>query len=220
MNRFKTLLTVIGAVTILALAANTVSYAATGSALLLGKTNKATKQTTVKRTTAGPALGLTTKSASDAPLVTNGKGKVANLNADSLDGKDSTAFAPMPTVIRGSWAMGTTAAAGGATTGEGISFGWTLPAAPIAHFIPVGEPLPAGCSGSAAFPSAAPGHLCVFALFSTGNFTVAAVCDSGNFTCPGASRFGAAVFGVSTGAGNFQMSGNWAVGATSVTASP
>jgi len=87
-----TALTVIGAVTVLMLAANTVAYAATGGKFILGHTNKAGKQTTLKRTRSGAALGLTTKSSSNAPLTTNGKGRVANLNADMVDGLDSTAL--------------------------------------------------------------------------------------------------------------------------------
>lgn len=92
MRRFKTVLTVVGAVTILVLAGNTVAFAATGGKFYLGKVNKANKQSVLKRTTSGPALKLATTSSSSAPLTTNGRGKVANLNADLLDGKDSTAF--------------------------------------------------------------------------------------------------------------------------------
>jgi hypothetical protein len=92
MQKLKTFLTVFGAVTVLVLAANTVAYAATGGKFILGHVNKANKQTTLKRTTSGSALGLVTKSSSNAPLVTNGRGKVANLNADMVDGLDSTAL--------------------------------------------------------------------------------------------------------------------------------
>lgn len=92
MRRFKTMLTVIGAVTVLVLAGNTVAFAATGGKFYLGKVNKANKQSVLKRTTSGPALKLATASSGNAPLVTNGRGKVANLNADLLDGKDSTAL--------------------------------------------------------------------------------------------------------------------------------
>jgi hypothetical protein len=94
MHRIKTFLTVIGAVTILVLAANTVAYAATGGKFVLGQTNKANKATTLKRTTSGPALNLVTKPSSTAPFTVNSNGKVANLNADSLDGLDSSSFAP------------------------------------------------------------------------------------------------------------------------------
>ena len=92
MLTFKTLLTVIGAVTVLVLAGNTVALAATGHAFVLGKTNKANKVTTLKRTTSGPALSLHTTSSGAAPMTVNGKGKVANLNADTVDGLDSSAL--------------------------------------------------------------------------------------------------------------------------------
>ena len=90
MQKFKTFLTVIGAVTILVLAANSAVYAATGGKFILGKTNKASAVSTLKRTTGGSALKLTTTSSSVAPLVVNGKGKVANLNADIVDGYDGS----------------------------------------------------------------------------------------------------------------------------------
>lgn len=99
MHRLKTFLTVIGAVTILVLAANTVAYAATGGKFILGKTNKANKVSTIKRTTSGSALNLVTKSSSNAPFTTNGHGKVGNLNADRLDGLDSTALTTVPYVF-------------------------------------------------------------------------------------------------------------------------
>jgi len=92
MNRFKTFLTVIGAVTILVLAANSAVYAATGGKFILGHTNKAGKVSTLKRTHSGAALNLVTKSSANAPMTVNGKGKVANLNADMVDGLDSSAL--------------------------------------------------------------------------------------------------------------------------------
>jgi len=88
MRHLKTLLTVLGAVTVLVLAGNTIVLAATGNALLLGKSNSANNITAVTRTTAGSALKLQTTSTSP-PLIVNGKGKVANLNADKVDGLDS-----------------------------------------------------------------------------------------------------------------------------------
>ena len=87
-------LTVIGAVTILLLAGNTVALAGTGKGFLLGKTNTTSKATTLKRTAPGAALKITTKKTTDAPIKVNGTGLVANLNADKIDGKDSSAFAP------------------------------------------------------------------------------------------------------------------------------
>jgi hypothetical protein len=90
MRHFKTILTVIGAVTVLVLAANTAAFAATGGKFVLGHKNKASKVSTLKRTTNGPALNLVTKSSSSAPFTANGLGKVTNLNADRVDGYDSS----------------------------------------------------------------------------------------------------------------------------------
>jgi hypothetical protein len=99
MQKFKTFLTVIGAVTILVLAANSAVYAATGGKFILGKTNKANKVSTLKRTTSGSALNLVTKSSGNAPMTVNGRGKVGNLNADLVDGLDSTALTTVPYVF-------------------------------------------------------------------------------------------------------------------------
>jgi hypothetical protein len=99
MRRLKTFLTVMGAVTVLVLAANSAVYAATGGTFILGHGNKATKVSTLKRTKAGPALNLVTKSSADAPMIVNGRGKVANLNADQLDGLDSADLATVPYVF-------------------------------------------------------------------------------------------------------------------------
>jgi hypothetical protein len=92
MRRLKSALTVIGAVTVLVLAGNTVALATTGHALILGRTNKANQATVLKRTTAGSALQVVTTSSSAAPFTVNGRGKVANLNADQLDGLDSSSL--------------------------------------------------------------------------------------------------------------------------------
>jgi hypothetical protein len=99
MHRLKTFLTVIGAVTILVLAANTVAYAATGGKFILGKTNKANKVTTLKRTTSGAALNLVTKPSTTAPFTVNSNGTVANLNADMVDGHDTSYFASRSQVL-------------------------------------------------------------------------------------------------------------------------
>jgi hypothetical protein len=119
MQKLKTFLTVIGAVTILVLAANTAVYAATGGKFILGKVNKANTVSTLKRTTNGPALNLTTKSSASAPLSTNATGKVGNLNADRLDGYDSSALRPSSYVF--------TRVVGSANTSQTVDLG-SLPA--------------------------------------------------------------------------------------------
>jgi hypothetical protein len=65
------------------------AYAATGGNFLLGKSNSATKTTTLKNTKGTP-LALSGKG---APLKVSSKTKVANLNTDLIDGLDSSAFA-------------------------------------------------------------------------------------------------------------------------------
>jgi hypothetical protein len=89
MRHLKSVLIVLGAVTILVVAANAVALAATGQALLLGKGNTASTATGITRSTSGSVLALHAKSASDAPLSVDSGGKVTNLNADRLDGLDS-----------------------------------------------------------------------------------------------------------------------------------
>jgi hypothetical protein len=59
--------------------------------VLLGTKNKATSTTTISNSR-GTALALNSPSGK-APLAVNSTGKVVNLNADRLDGLDSSAFA-------------------------------------------------------------------------------------------------------------------------------
>lgn len=90
MRRLTLALAVLGATTILVLAANTVTLAATGQGFLLGKSNSANTYTSLTRTTSGTVLKLQSLSASNPPLTVNGTGRVTNLNADRLDGLDSS----------------------------------------------------------------------------------------------------------------------------------
>jgi hypothetical protein len=96
--RLKTLLLTLLVALMLVVGIDYVSYAATGGHAILGKINKAGSTTTFKRTSAGPAVTLTTKGSGFAPLATNGRGKVTNLNADLLDGRDSSSFATRQTM--------------------------------------------------------------------------------------------------------------------------
>lgn len=71
------------------LSVNGVAVATTGHALILGHSNSASAATGLKRTTAGPALQLTSKGSSPAFSVSN-KTKIARLNADSVDGASAS----------------------------------------------------------------------------------------------------------------------------------
>jgi hypothetical protein len=81
---------VAGAVVALIVGSGT-AYAATGHGLILGKSNTASSTTTLSNAR-GTALALNSK-AGTAPLRVNRNTKVSNLNADLLDGRDSTSFA-------------------------------------------------------------------------------------------------------------------------------
>jgi hypothetical protein len=84
------ILTVVVALT---LATITPAFAANGGNFLLGRSNTASAVTSLIKSGAGPALQLVVP-AGQPPIVVNATaGKATNLNADKLDGKDSTAFA-------------------------------------------------------------------------------------------------------------------------------
>src|SRR5881409_1949916 len=100
-SKFLTLLTVVGALTVLVLAGNTVALATTGKAILAGKINTSTKMTSITRTTPGTGLQVKTKSSANSPFAVNGKGKVTNLNADRLDGLDSSVLGTRAYVFTG-----------------------------------------------------------------------------------------------------------------------
>jgi hypothetical protein len=108
MRHLKSGLAVIGAAVILVLAANTVSLAATGQALLLGKSNGANDITSISRTTSGSVLQLKSKYSSNPPLAVTGKGKVTNLNADTVDGYDSTSMRNTTRLFTEAVTVGTT----------------------------------------------------------------------------------------------------------------
>jgi hypothetical protein len=96
---------------------------------------------------------------------------------------------------------------------DSFSFVYSLPSAPIPHFIKVGDVAPSGCPGNADNPQAASGHLCVYERGIAGPAGARDVCglDVGGSGCPGANRWGAGVYELSTTTGRFQSYGTWAV---------
>lgn len=74
----------------LVVGAATAAFGANGDFFRVGKSNLATAVSTLTRSGTGPALSL--KVDSGAPLAVNSSDKVARLNADKLDGSDSTDF--------------------------------------------------------------------------------------------------------------------------------
>jgi len=92
MRRLKTFVSALVVALVVIASLDYAASAATGHAFVLGQLNKANRTTALKRTTPGPALSLTTTSSAAAPLTVNGRGRVANLNADRIDGLDSSAL--------------------------------------------------------------------------------------------------------------------------------
>ncbi|GAB3253905.1 hypothetical protein [Nocardioides dilutus] len=87
--RRSRLVPVLLAAVLLVGAANLGAFAATGGPLLLGKGNTASKTTKLKTTGNGAALSLKSKGGR-APLKVSNSTKVTKLNADLVDGLDST----------------------------------------------------------------------------------------------------------------------------------
>lgn len=80
----------VGLAVILALVFGVASmaFAANGKPFILGRNNVASAVSTLIKQGPGPALSLRVQSG-QPPLRVNSSGKVANLNADKLDGKDA-----------------------------------------------------------------------------------------------------------------------------------
>ena len=89
----RTSATVVAGTAILALAANGVSYAATGQGLVGGHQNVAGKTTTLKTSSPGPALSLVSRGDKQPSLSVSSKAKVKNLNASLLDGRSASSLA-------------------------------------------------------------------------------------------------------------------------------
>lgn len=92
-QRLRTGLAVLGAAALLVAGVDAAGYAATGDSLLLGRTNKTSKVTTVQNTAKGPALTLRTRS-SAPPLTVTSSRLVQRLNADQVDGLSAEQLSP------------------------------------------------------------------------------------------------------------------------------
>ncbi len=124
-------------------------------------------------------------------------------------------FARAPQVIRGVFAIRYHATAAGEGGGDNLTWGINLAAPPIAHYIPDGGVVPAGCSGSAAAPGASAGHLCVFEGFE-GNQVFQFISDG--LGGGGPDTMGAYVAVSSAAAGEVREIGSWALGVSTLSA--
>jgi hypothetical protein len=95
-GKFRTIVAAVGAAAVLVAGAGVAADAAgTAKSVLLGKNNKAKKTTKITITKKKPALALKTKGG--PALSVNTSDLVKNLNADLVDGKDSTVLDPAVT---------------------------------------------------------------------------------------------------------------------------
>jgi len=102
---------------------------------------------------------------------------------------------------------------------EAVGFGFSLATAPEAHYIAIGDPVPAGCAGTAAAPNAAAGHLCVFETGSA-NVSGKAVYDPGSASL-GSAAYGATIIGFPVNAAaTAWFRGSWAMRPGSPVVSP
>ena len=111
-------------------------------------------------------------------------------------------------IVRGGYMVGGTAGAIGEFMQDAISYGVTLSAAPTPHFIALGGPVPAGCSGTPAAPNALPGHLCVFEAANL-NQTFGGIYSLAGGG--GSSTMGAVITGSNAAAGQTFSAGSWAL---------
>ena len=148
-----------------------------------------------------------------SPVVAHGVHARFAHNADKVDGLHAR-------TIRGTYsAEGRAFSSETNTATSQISFGFTLPSAPMAHVVDTGDNLPA-CPGNAVNPKARPGHLCIYEK-NTYGVTISEVyhCNVVTNSCANrgvarrVSRFGASVAVITTGSesGDFGSSGTWAV---------
>lgn len=98
MNKLKTAVSALTIGFLLVMSIDYMAYAATGRSMILGKSNKANKVTTVIRTNSGPAMQFKVKNGTGAPIKVNSKGRIGKLNADMVDGKHASDLGVRTTV--------------------------------------------------------------------------------------------------------------------------
>src|SRR5215207_926523 len=96
----------------LVLGAASAAFGANGDVFRVGQSNFASAVSVLDKSGAGPALSLLVDSG--APMAVNSSTKVANLNADKVDGRDAPLWAVINT-------NGTTARGFGVTSSEAVT---------------------------------------------------------------------------------------------------
>lgn len=168
---------------------------------------KAIKKKTDRRyyTKAATRALVYTRAESDARFYTRSSSDARYYTRSSSDAR----YPAKPSLVRGTWGWSVSDAGNQRYGIDNISFGLTMPTAPTAHYIAVGQTPPEGCSGTAEEPVADPGHLCVFE--GTASFVaIAGVSSVSNQS--GASRFGAVVYGYGVITKQAWAAGSWVLG--------
>jgi hypothetical protein len=131
---------------------------------------------------------------------------IAQLKAQAAaPGPAATGALASGQTVRGAYNTGGTPSAANDLANTSISFVFALAAPPTVTIVQDGAPAPSQCPGTAAFPQAAPGNLCIYAE-STANVAPPGLLLNG-VTRSGATIY---VFAQATGA-NFFSFGTWAV---------
>lgn len=137
------------------------------------------------------------------------KGNYAAAGSSYTKGESDAKYAPAQPLYRGTLMILGQASSTNDGGAQSISFGATFPTPPTPHYIRIGDPVPAGCSGSGAAPNAAPGNICVF---ETEGFNLGTrnICSAGANLCNAADTFGAGVLVFPGAAGYYEMLATWA----------
>jgi hypothetical protein len=117
---------------------------------------------------------------------------------------------PSGKTLRGVFALSGTATAPADFAQEGISFGFSMTANPVPHYIELGAQAPPECPGTEHQPSAQPGHLCLYETFASENVSSVCVFNPVNDACGQSAvrGFGVAIFAASDGV--LWAQGTWA----------
>lgn len=149
-----------------------------------------------------------TKAESDA--------RYAGAGSSYTKAESDAKYAPAQALYRGTIMLQGNSTVSGPGQATGVSFGATFATAPTPHYIKIGDAIPAGCSGTAAAPNAAPGHFCVFETEAVGVGANRGICRGGPASCGVTDPFGAGIYATTAGSGVWEVLASWAARPTAV----
>jgi hypothetical protein len=197
----------------------------TGGAYAAAKiTSRQIRDGTIKERDLGSALRARLDQAgAPGPQGVTGPAGVAGTRGDSgatgptgPPGTDASLPTTLPSgrTLRGGFVASGLAASAGDTFEAGVSFSVSLASAPTVHVILPGGSPPAACTGTAADPAAAAGHLCVYVATVTASTGAVTTYDPTETRAAGAGKASRLAFDVgvtASGAGDVRAAGTWAV---------